>query len=180
MKGEDGKYEARMTAAEAADWFRQLADRIAGRPVDRPGTGLDDFDPAAVKKLKISLEPKGNDYHLRMKAKGGPGRQSTPHSPESPGRPDYKALKKRMKGSFKRIGEALGESRLPDWETMDSFMADSALMITYPANGDEFHPRYKAACAEFLNAFKAGDLAQTQARYNQIKAIKSDCHDRYK
>ncbi len=180
MKGEDGKYEARMTAAEAADWFRQLADRIAGRPVDRPGTGLDDFDPAAVKKLKISLAPQGNGFFLRMKAKGGAGRRSKPHSPESPGRPDYKFLKKRMKGSFHRIGQALSEGRLPDRKTMDSFMADSALMITYPANGDEFYPRYKTACAEFLNAFRAGDPDDTRARYNQIKAIKSDCHDRYK
>lgn len=180
MKGEDGKYEARMSAPEAADWFRQLADRIAGRPVDRPGTGLDDLDPAAVKKLKISIEPWENGYFLRMKAKGGAGRRSKQQPGGSPGRPDYKALKKRMKGSFKEIGEALAEGRLPDRETVDSFMADSALMITYPSNGDEFYPRYKTACGDFLVAFKAGDPAQTQDRYNQIKAIKSDCHDRYK
>ncbi len=180
MKGEDGKFEAVMTVPEAADWFRQLADRMAGRPVDRPGTGLDDLDPAAVKKLKISLEPRENGYLLRMKAKGGPGRRSKRPSPESPGRPDYKALKKRMKGSFKRIGEALAEGRLPDRDTMESFAGDSALMITYPDNGDEFYDRYKTACARFLAAFEAGDPAGSLTRYNQIKAIKSDCHDRYK
>lgn len=95
-------------------------------------------------------------------------------------RPSYSRLKKRMKAQYRDITRSLQDHRLPEPDVVDAFMADSARMVTYPGKGDEYYPAYTAACQGFAQALAAGDAGLAAERWDAVRLLMRDCHDRYK
>jgi XXXCH domain-containing protein len=142
--------------------------------------------PAAADVCKIKLVIKREFGELQAKMKVEPmhpgcscdpelGCVTTADEPEK-----YSRLKKRMKHSFKAIRSSLEAGRAPAAEAVESFLADSEVMVCYPGHGDEFYLDYSRACRELTRAWKAGDLEAMAAAAQALETRKNECHDRYK
>ena len=70
-----------------------------------------------------------------------------------------------MKSSFKSISESIANDTLPDRATVDSFLADSELMVTYPGYGDEHYSTYTQVYQKFSQAYQNSDLGATLGQY---------------
>lgn len=171
-----------MSAREAAAFLRELADTIESGHMDNMkefDVHIDDF-----KKLKIGLRRSGEEIEIKAKVKytapPEPGDAPQAETDQEAGPGKYSKLKKRMEKTFKAMEEATKADSLPDPALMESFLADSARMVTYPGKGDEFYERYVEACRLFSDAFASGDVAGTAERLAQLKALRKDCHAIYK
>lgn len=85
-----------------------------------------------------------------------------------------------MGETFKTIGACLSDNRLPDQETVQTFIRDALLMVSYPGYGDEYYESFVAACQRFSDACEHSDWNGAQVGYSEIDQLKKDCHDRYK
>lgn len=95
-------------------------------------------------------------------------------------RPKYKTLKKRMKGQFKAIKEAVGRGEVPPKALVYAFAKDSELMITYPDEGEEFYKAYELALQKFLVAAADGNPQAVAEAVNGLDDVKAACHEKYK
>jgi XXXCH domain-containing protein len=93
---------------------------------------------------------------------------------------EYVALKKRMREDFRSIRRSVKKDKLPPSDTVASFLADSAKMVSYPGKGDEHYVEYTKIVAEFRKAWEAQDLSLLQTSVSELRDIKSACHERYK
>ncbi len=191
MKPNEKKLKRSMTAPETAAIFRRMAKVLEGNgpAVEDPVEGLlADFSKATIK-----LKRKGGRITFKAKAEtaDGPTAAAGTDAPEpipatetprgsDPAKPKYKALKKRMKSTFGRIGDSLAEDRLPDGETVTAFLTDSKLMVTYPGYGDPFYGDYSEACRRLASAFDDRRWGAFKEAYLALRRLKSDCHDRFK
>lgn len=155
-------------------FFRGLADAL-----ESGGQGelacVDD-----LVKAKIVLRDQFGKMHLKVKVK-----TSEPCVPdasvESRGvrRPEYRELKKRMKISFGMIVKMVHRGEMPPARAVQSFLADSALMVTYPGYGDEFYDEYRAACRALEQAFALGELERMHSAVDELARQKGHCHANY-
>lgn len=164
-----GKY---LTAEELAAFFRQLADAVENGGRDEFAC-VDDF-----RKIKISVKNEYGQISLKAKFKS-----AGPCAPEDgdggTAKPKYKDLKKRMRGSFKILVKMVHDGAFPPREAVDAFLADAALMVTYPGYGDEYYESFTSVCAEFKAAHDSGDLAGMHAAVDKLVHEKSRCHAKY-
>ncbi len=190
-KRADRKIKLEMAMAEAADWLRELADRLdsaSDRPADDGLPELTDFS-----KLKIGFKRTGDRVTVKAKVKGAPPPSEPDPSPDpsaggSAGtkgakgdqKDAYKSLKKSMKQNFKTIRERLDAGGMPPAGTVADFLAESDRMIRFPGFGDAYYDPYRAACFRFREAHRTGDLAACKTVCDELDRLKSDCHDRYK
>lgn len=175
-----------MSAREAAAFLRELADTIESGHIDNMkefDVHIDDF-----KKLKIGLKRSGEEIEIKAKVKytapPDPGDTPLAETGREAGADQatekYTKLKKRMEKTFKAMDEATKAGSLPDPALVESFLADSARMVTYPGKGDEFYERYGEACRLLADAFASGDVAGTAERLSHLKALRKECHAIYK
>ncbi len=160
---------------ELATFLRQLADAV-----ENGGTGefecVDDF-----RKMKIGVK---NEYgKIGLKAK-----INIPDSCDPPEcmveectqpKPSYKDLKKRMRSSFKMLVKLIHDGEIPPREAVDSFLKDSALMVTYPGYGDDYYESYTATCETLKAAFDSGDVTRMHKAVDALIHEKSRCHAKY-
>jgi XXXCH domain-containing protein len=136
---------------------------------------VDDF-----RKIKIAVK---NEYgQIGLKAKFKAAKPCAPDVVGEDGeivKPKYKDLKKRMRSSFKMLVKMAHDGVMPPKEAVDAFLADSALMVTYPGYGDEYYESYSNACAELKTAFESGELARMHAAVDTLVHEKSRCHAKY-
>ena len=178
---DDLKFEKYIDEKELAGFFRGLADALENGGKDEFEC-VDDF-----KKMKLSVKNEFGQISLKAKIKTNKpcetAAQAEPQTDEAgevvPAKPKYKALKKRMKGSFRMIFKMIHDDQLPPQEAVDSFLEDSILMCTYPGKGDEFYPQYLAACEDFKKAYEAKDMAALNETVDALSFQKGHCHSKY-
>ena len=159
-----------------ADYLRTLADSLDAQGGDAFAC-LDDF-----RRIKLKIRNEFGQLHLKVKIDAnkpcstpepaGDGRAEEP-------RPDYSTLKKRMRASFKVLVNMIHDGRVPPREAVDSFLEDSALMVTYPGYGDEFYGEYLRVCDEFRAAYDSGDTDRMHTAVDALVHEKSRCHAKY-
>jgi len=84
-----------------------------------------------------------------------------------------------MRSTFKMLVNMIHDGTVPPREAVDSFLDDSALMITYPGYGDEFYESYATACAAFKTAYEAADIEKMHETIDVLVHEKSRCHAKY-
>lgn len=181
-KQQDRKFKMDMALTEAADWLRNLAQRIENPDEDAGRAGAPDL--VDFTKIKIAFKRTGDRVKVRAKVKGGdaPSKEGpADETDEKDGTAaEYKALKKSMKETYKAIKESLDADALPPADVVAAFLSDSERMIRFPGYGDEYYDAYRGACFRFKEAHRNGDLPACKSAGDELERIKSDCHDRYK
>jgi XXXCH domain-containing protein len=173
--GNDTKIDRYTDTQGLAAFLRGLADAVEQGGGDEYAC-VNDF-----KKMKISVKREFGQIALKAKFKSASQCSAEEGGVEAVpgGLPRYKSLKKRMKESFKIIFTMIHDGTMPPDEAVLSFLADSALMVTYPGYGDEFYPAYTEACRAFEAAYKAGDMARLNETVDALAHQKGHCHAKY-
>ena len=192
MKDSERKIKETMPLEALPEYLRHLADALEMKK---------DHLPKALSELpmplsKMVMEGKVTDgaWKLKLKIKGAPAPapqddamtefEPTKARETASGQPEvkYKTLKKKMKASFKAIGEAIDDRRFPDTDSINSFLADSELMVGFAGAkyGDVCYPDYSEACYRLAEAFAAKNWEAFKAGYMHLDQLKQDCHNAYK
>jgi len=164
---------------ELPDFLRELADAIEKGGSDELAC-VDDF-----KKFKVSGVIEYGQVMLKLKFKtenecASPYEDEVePAKPGEPEKPSYKNLKKRMKTSFRMLVKMIHEGNIPPKEAVDSFLADSALMVTYAGYGDEQYDTYTKACAAFKAAYETGEIGVMHTTIDVLVHEKGRCHAKF-
>lgn len=150
-------------------------------------------DAAKLGKLKLSLERDGDGFFLKVKGQAVKAEREdfddddfdeddfdsdTDEKPQ--GKIKYKSLKKRMKKTWKVIKDSARTNTLPPENVVESFLDDSALMITYPGKGDEYYKPYAVAHEAFAAAWRAQDVEALGHAVKRLDHLKEACHDIHK
>ncbi|MGL1861679.1 MAG: GAK system XXXCH domain-containing protein [Pseudodesulfovibrio sp.] len=173
------KIDKFLTKKELPEFFRQLADAI-----EKGGEGelscANDFQ-----KLKISVRDEFGQVSLQAKIKSSkecrPAFDTLDDGKHvQPSKPRYEELKKRMGNSFKVLFKMIHQGQVPPKDAVESFLADSKLMVEYPGYGDPSYEIYTKACADFAAAFESGDIATLNEAVDLLVHQKGHCHAKYK
>jgi XXXCH domain-containing protein len=192
MKELERKIKETMPLEDLPGYLRHLADALERKNEMLPGA-LSEL-PIPLKKLVMEGKAKDGDWKLKIKLKGEPppapqaeavaDKQPAEAGEPSADPPDikYKTLKKRMKTSFKSIGEAIADRRFPEPATLDTFLSDSELMVGFAGAryGDVHYPEYREACRRLAEAFASKNWDAFQAGYTHLDRLKKDCHKAFK
>ncbi|MHC1790515.1 GAK system XXXCH domain-containing protein [Solidesulfovibrio sp.] len=192
------KFELVLPRVEA---LRALADLTARAACGELVIGEETVPLADCSSLKISIKHFGASSMLKVALKfpalgldalPAPDADPDPDSPgesepsqetamrsDTSGRPKYKSLKKRMKGTFKAITMDLRAGQVPNADIAASFIADSRLMTRYAGKGDAFYPAYDAEVDRFEAAAAAGDLEAMTSSAAALGRMKKECHSRH-
>ena len=191
MKSHERKIKQAMPYEDVPAFLRQLADAIEKKADPLPEELADLPEPLAKLTIKGKPREDGWEMKVRMKAEAPPAPSlddaaGPPADQRSgaAGQPElsYKDLKKRMKASFKAIGESIENQRLPENGVVSRYMADSQYMTTFSGAkyGEGDYPAYRQACRELARAWEARDLEGLQTSYAALDQLKKDCHKLYK
>lgn len=168
--GDSTKIERYGTERELAEFFRELADALENGGNDEL-VCLQGF-----RKMKIAV--KSDFGQLMLKARIKPACAGG-EADDAEAKPKYSHLKKRMKSSFRLLVKMVHDGQMPPGEAVESFLEDSALMVTYPGYGDEYYDSYTRACDAFRAAFDAGDMPKMHETLDVLIHEKSRCHAKY-
>lgn len=158
---------------ELTSFLRDVADAIERSGPDEYAC-LEEFD-----KIKIRIKREFGTIGLKAKFTAPVPCSVPDEDGQKPAKPSYKTLKKRMKSSFRMLVKMIHDGQVPPQEAVDSFLADSALMVTYPGYGDPHYEEYSKACAIFREAYDSGDLARMHAAVDGLIHEKGRCHANY-
>ena len=142
-----------------------------------------------LRKMKCSVQ--GNTVNIRIKVEEGEAAVShTPstervqscamHPHSAVEKPEFKALKKRMRKSFKMVFRAIHQGDLPPDEEMRAFISDAHLMVTYPGYGDAHYPVFIEACHAFEKAWQEKDMEALNQTVDALAFHEAHCHSQYK
>ena len=173
--GDSIKIQKYLDDKELALFFRDLADGLENGGKDELAC-VEDF-----RKIKIGIKKEFGRMNLKVRVKPADGCEDAADGDEgeTPSKPKYSHLKKRMKSSFRLLRKTIADGQVPPAEAVDSFLADSRLMLTYPGCGDEYYASYAEACGKFDAAFRSGDLARMQEAVDALTEEKNRCHAKY-
>lgn len=175
------KIEKVFDATQAAEFFHTLGLAITWGSDDQFaefGLPLSDFE-----KVKLTIKKEGSVFILKAKVKKIEPfsyDEKIPSEDQPQGKPSYKNLKKRMKGSFSELKKMLTQDTLPNAETVLRFLDESYLMITFPGMGDDQYQEYERTCLEFQKAFESGDIEAMRNSLAAVELRKKACHEQYK
>jgi len=170
--GNNTKIQKYVDRKELAAFLRELADAVENGGKDEL-TCVDDFQ-----KVKIAIKNELDRISVKAKIKTAPGEEEAAAESEG-GDPKYKPLKKRMKSTFKLLVKTIHEGQVPPREAAEAFLADAALMVTFPGYGDEYYGSFSEACAAFAAAYESGDMERMHAAIDVLVHEKSRCHAKY-
>lgn len=175
--GNKSKIEKYLEENEVPAFLRELADAIEHGGSEEYAC-TDDF-----KKFKIEGRNEYGKVVVRAKFKSasecGPPPELLAEVGGEPSRPSYTNLKKRMKSSFRMITGMVHQNLLPPQEAMDSFLSDSALMVTFSGYGDEYYDEYTRTCDELKAAHDAEDMDGLKTAAIELAKQKGRCHAKY-
>ncbi len=173
MGNDDMKIEIILQADEVAVLLKALAGGF--RHAIAP-EALKTFAPhvEACTKLELSIKQLGGMAELKLKAKGValPGEAS----PQEPRGNSYKAIKKRMKTSFKFLQHSVAALTLPPAEIVEGFLKDSLAMCAHPDRGPADYGPYLEILNGFKKAFDNKDRAAVAQALEALNASKKSCH----
>ena len=190
MKASERKIKQAMAFEEIPACLRRLADALEKKDHNLPPE-LSDL-PEPIGKLELKGKAGDGGWTLKIKIKADApadplalevGEDETaPASISAKPAIKYKSLKKRMKSSFKAIGESLDQQKLPTPEIIHGFLEDSELMMAFAGKnyGEADYPAYRQACRQLVEAYEARDWTAFKAGYARLDQLKADCHKTYK
>ncbi|OIN98182.1 MAG: hypothetical protein AUJ49_13725 [Desulfovibrionaceae bacterium CG1_02_65_16] len=129
-------------------------------------------------KLELSIKQIGGMAEMKLKAKGVtplPG-AAVSDADLGPAGGSYKAIKKRMKTSFKFLQHSVGNLTLPPAEIVDAFLKDSLAMCAHPDRGASDYAPYMEILNRFKSAYDTKDRAALAAVMEELGAVKKSCH----
>jgi XXXCH domain-containing protein len=182
MKELELKSKHTFAATELGDFLRKLASALDGK-ADSGFTDLQD-NLGDYSKLVLKIKRKNASVVMRLKARL-PAPETAPAAAAGDDslktdKPKYKTLKKRMKSDFKALAESIALNEFPDARMVESFIADSELMTTYPGYGDDHYDVFRKALVEFAEAFEKRDIVLLDKRFLALKQLMAECHKLYK
>ncbi len=173
MGSDDMKIEIILQAGEVTNLLKALADGFR-HPIQPEA--LRAFAPhlESCAKLELSIKQLGGMAELKLKAKGmlAPGEETA----REPGGDSYKAIKKRMKTSFKFLQHSIAALTLPPAEVVEAFLQDSLAMCAHPDRGPADYSRYLEALNAFKAAYDLKDRAAAAQALAALNASKKSCH----
>jgi len=92
----------------------------------------------------------------------------------------YKALKKRMQTTFKRLGASIAANRIPDDPLIHAFEAQVLEMIRFPDRGEPHYEAFEAGCRRLVEACQGNRMDDMRQAFEALQRMKKDCHDCYK
>jgi XXXCH domain-containing protein len=179
MGSREIKIEKQLSAADFENFSKDLASALLGKPEDylsSEGINLKDY-----KKIRLDIKSEADLFAIKLKIKYKTPTIEEKIGDDSRGPVKYKTLKKQMKSTFKSIKSSLAAGTLPNKETVDSFMREAEMMVSYTNRGygDEYYEEFIQFCQEFKQIFDTEDIDKLLAAYNAIDARKALCHDKY-
>lgn len=192
MKEGERKIKKKIAFAEIPAQLRQLADAIEGRASDLSSEWLD--LPESITKLEVKGKARDSAWKLKVKIKAEPianyeaqqtvrpKNTTTIPSPAAGSDEGYKQIKKRMKTTFKSIGESLAAEKLPGEAIVEAFVAASHQMMTFTAAayGEAHYPEFRKACLTLHTACESHNLEALKTAYATLIRLKKDCHNSFK
>lgn len=176
MASDDMKIEIILRADEVSKLLKALADGF--RHAIEP-EALHAFAPhlETCTKLEMSIKQLGGMAEMKLKAKGVARPGEAPNEDLlGPAGTSYKAIKKRMKTSFKFLQHSATTLTLPPAEIVDAFLRDSLAMCAHPDRGAADYSGYMGALNTFKAAYDARDRAAMTAALEALNASKKACH----
>nr|MBF0222045.1 GAK system XXXCH domain-containing protein [Desulfobulbaceae bacterium] len=167
---------------QIAAFLRLLATEIEGGSSE----GLQDFgvDLHNFNKIKVGLVKRaGGQLELKLKIKDGAalkGAEEAATELEDASSNSYKLLKNKMSQTFKTIGRAVSEKRLPPAETVESFLREVEQMVSFPGFGDEYYDEFINLCRELERRYAEGKIEAVVELHGRILSQTKQCHRRYK
>ncbi len=177
MASDDMKLESILQADELDQVLKALAGgfRHAVEP-----EALKAFAPhlASCSKLELSIKQLGGMAEMKLKVKGvGLAGAAVADGVLGPVGNSYKAVKKRLKMSFKFLQHSLLDSlTLPPAEIMEAFLKDSLAMCNHPDRGDYDYAPYLDALNRFKTAYDVKDRAALADTLIELGSAKRTCH----
>lgn len=92
----------------------------------------------------------------------------------------FRPLKKSMQKHFKHLEQALQIDQLPDRATVDAFLREAELMISYPGFGDDFYDAFLSACQRLSACYMNKDRDLFRQQLAAIKTLRTNCHERFR
>lgn len=186
MEKVEKKYNGFMTHEQTAEFLRDLASGIENGSLEFGG---DVFDWNEIKKIKITFKNKESKVMVKTRLKSEPfldiemefDRQQpsdpepSKHSPVS-----YKALKKRMKQTFKVLHELIISNQFPSEDKIRLFADDCRLMTGFSGYGDEYYPSFLEKVHEMIREYEHKDILKLRQAFSDLTGLMKNCHDRYK
>jgi XXXCH domain-containing protein len=176
MASDDMKIEIILQADEVAKVLKALADGF--RHAIEP-EALRAFAPhlETCTKLEMSIKQMGGMAEMKLKAKGvlRPGEAPTEEM-LGPKGTSYKAIKKRMKTSFKFLQHCAAALTTPPDAIVEAFLRDSLAMCSHDDRGPSDYSVYLDALNAFKSAFDAKDRAAMADALARLNAAKKACH----
>lgn len=172
MGSDDMKIEIILQADEVAVLLKAVAGgfRHAVAP-----QALKAFAPhvETCAKLELSIKQLGGMAELKLKAKGvaQPGADA-----QEPKGNSYKAIKKRMKTSFKFLEHSVAALTLPPAEIVEGFLKDSLAMCAHPDRGPADYGPYLEILNGFKKAYDNKDRAALAQALEALSASRKSCH----
>jgi XXXCH domain-containing protein len=177
MKKIGNKDELIVYGDDSIQLLQHVINGISNNPVKSTTYSI---DFSRLKKLKISIKKKFGQPYLKCKIKyeGKADILMDRLEVVDPDidKTDFSVLKKRMKKTFKIIGDRLKNESIPSNMEMELFCENAELMTTYPGYGDNMYPAFLQLISEFREAFHQVDILKCQAKFAEIEAMKKACH----
>lgn len=182
MKELELKSKYTFADTELGDYLRKLANALDGEGLPEFSDLQDNLSNYSKIDLKIRRKDESVVLKLKAKLQVPVTAETTSSDGDSPNKskPKYKSLKKRLKSDFKALAERIVQKEFPDARVVQSFIADSELMITYPGHGDEHYEVFREALAQFAGAFEKRDMVLLDKKYQALKQLMIECHKLYK
>ena len=92
----------------------------------------------------------------------------------------FRPLKKNLRHSFTQLRYAVDSGKMPSKRSVNQFIDQVNLMVSYPGFGDEFYTSFKAACTELRTFHNAVDLNSFEKQLACIHSLKKQCHNRFR
>ncbi|MGD9251162.1 MAG: GAK system XXXCH domain-containing protein [Desulfobacterales bacterium] len=190
MKTSERKIKQAMPREAMPTYLRLLADALERKTVDLPDE-MNDL-PEPIAKLELKGKLRGNAWELKIKIKAeepsvaeqmaAPAAATSETAKAGKPQTKYKHLKKKMKSSFKDIGESLTAQKLPEPEVLNAFLAQSDLMMAFSGDkyGESQYSTYRDACSQLAQACEAQNWEAFKSAYANLDQLKKDCHNKYK
>lgn len=182
--GSEKKVKRKLNNAQLVSLLHELGDALENKTAVQSSAWPGLIEGFKALTLKIKRKPDGFRVRLKVESDVSPAitaKQKSKMPVTSDERTiEYRQMKKKMKSSFKSIGEALERGRLPENTDIERFLRYSERMMGFPDCGKEHFADYRKACAHFLRAYEQADLEALREYFGILRKQRSDCHARYK
>ncbi len=190
------KLEKDVAQKALPELLRELAQTLEGDPGAYAGQGefpglAAHLGPGGLRELELSIEDRGGAFRVKLAARGreaGAGKAAKQSGEAARQRDKYRQLKKAMQADYKELLKAVEAGRLPEADTLESFLSLSEAMaeVEQPASG-AFAAELAQASAAFLEdaralkrAYGRHDTSALAEVLGRLERRKSACHAQFR